>query len=220
MPTNTSEQMMDFQGVLHQAAEAYRENTDRPTPAKVVEALLQAEKVAKQTRSQISAPELLGEWRLCFIADRAARLGSDRGKGRYVPKFLPAASISFMPTSDSTTSDREEIVEPDPDHSVQGTLGAIANQIQFGSFKFRLSGPFYYPNKKNLLAFDFTQMQLILLNRSLYSGGFRSGKSSDIPFAQQAIAKLPFFAFFAVTPKFIAARGRGGGLALWICENE
>ena len=33
------------------------------------------------------------------------------------------------------------------------------------------------------------------------------------------IAKLPFFAFFLITENLIAARGRGGGLALWIKDN-
>ncbi|MBE9256152.1 hypothetical protein IQ228_01760, partial [Dolichospermum sp. LEGE 00246] len=38
-------------------------------------------------------------------------------------------------------------------------------------------------------------------------------------FNEQPIAKLAFFAFFLVTEDMIAARGRGGGLALWIREN-
>jgi len=39
-------------------------------------------------------------------------------------------------------------------------------------------------------------------------------------FYDQPIAKLPFFAFFLVTEDFIAARGRGGGLALGLRRLE
>ncbi len=59
-------------------------------------------------------------------------------------------------------------------------------------------------------------MQLSLFGRAIYSGGFRGGKSGAVNFSTQSIAKLPFFAFFLVSEGFIAARGRGGGLALWV----
>ena len=38
-------------------------------------------------------------------------------------------------------------------------------------------------------------------------------------FYEKPIAKLPFFVFFLVTENMIAARGKGGGLALWVKEN-
>ncbi|MBD2057640.1 hypothetical protein H6F88_16720 [Oculatella sp. FACHB-28] len=91
-----------------------------------------------------------------------------------------------------------------------------SNQIQLGSFKLKFTGPAKYLGKKNLLAFDFTQVQLELGDRSLFTADFRGGKAKKAAFEQIAITKLPFFAFFLVTEEFIAARGRGGGLALWI----
>ena len=59
-------------------------------------------------------------------------------------------------------------------------------------------------------------MQLCLFNHAIYTGKFRGGKAATTDFYSQPIAKLPFFAFFLVTYDFIAARGRGGGLALWV----
>ena len=53
----------------------------------------------------------------------------------------------------------------------------------------------------------------------VYGGGNTSSKGEIKDFDGQAIAKLAFFAFFLVTEDMIAARGRGGGLALWIREN-
>ena len=84
------------------------------------------------------------------------------------------------------------------------------------SLLFKLTGPAKYLGKKNLLAFDFTHVQLRLFNRAIYSGGFRGGKSGAVNFSEQSVAKLPFFAFFIISKSFIAARGRGGGLALWV----
>ena len=43
----------------------------------------------------------------------------------------------------------------------------------------------------------------------------RGGKDSDESFFSQNLNQQAFFSYFLVTDKFIAARGRGGGLALW-----
>jgi len=83
--------------------------------------------------------------------------------------------------------------------------------IRFSSVLLKLTGPAQYLGKKNLLAFDFTHMQLSVLIVP-HSGEFRGGKEKEMNFYDQPIAKL-LFAFFLVTEDFIAARGRGGGLA-------
>lgn len=83
----------------------------------------------------------------------------------------------------------------------------------------KLTGPIKYLGKKNLLAFDFTQMQISLFNWMFVNKQIRSGKVESGNFDNQPIAKLPFFAFFLITENLIAARGRGGGLALWIKDN-
>jgi len=79
-----------------------------------------------------------------------------------------------------------------------------------------LTGPAQYLGKKNLLAFGFTHIQLCLFGRAIFSRELRGGKATAIDFYHQSIAKLPFFAFFLITEDLIAARGRGGGLALWV----
>jgi hypothetical protein len=188
----------DYIDTLSKVAIAARQkNRDRPSAKVVVSALLQAERTAKQQHLVYPLESLLGDWRLYFTAPRKAHLQSGivRGNGFYVPQIAPA-QISFHAT------------EP---HRVE-----IGNQIQFGSLLFKLTGPARYLGKKNLLAFDFTQMQLRLFSRTVYQGKFNSGKSSAKNFDEQPIAKLPFFAFFLITEDYIAARGRGGGLAIWI----
>lgn len=174
----------------------------RPSAKEVVDALLQAEKAAKQQRLTYSLNSLLGDWQLCFTAPRKAHLqgGVALGKGLYVPQIAKAhISFSTPPTSSAQTSQVE-----------------INNSVQFGPLLFKLTGSARYLDKKNLLAFNFTQMQLRLFGRAVYNGEFRCGKAKVTDFCAQSITTLPFFAFFLVTDDFIAARGRGGGLALWV----
>jgi hypothetical protein len=188
--------------VLQQAVAAYRDGkSQRPGAEAVVNALLQLEKVAKQQRSHYSFESLTGEWRLCFTTGVRKRRqgGIALGKGFYLPGFAPAG-IGFAPGA-----------EPGK--------GQISNQIQVAGLTLRFTGPAKYLDRKNLLAFDFTQIQICAGDRPLYSGGFRGGRKKNAAFDQLPIAQLPFFAFFLVTPDFIAARGRGGGLALWIAKQ-
>jgi hypothetical protein len=204
----TSEASPDFMPTLLQAVATFQgKSSDNPSTVAVVDALLQAEKTAKQQRILYPFESLLGKWRLCFTTGtRKAkqRGGIVLGKGFYVPK-VAKAHISFSLPSQALDA--------------TANRGEITNQIQFGPVLLKLDGPAKYLGKKNLLAFDFTHMRVSLFGRNVYSGQVRGGKAQSADFHNQPIAKLPFFAFFLVTENFIAARGRGGGLALWIRES-
>ncbi|MBE9050965.1 hypothetical protein IQ243_11155 [Nostocales cyanobacterium LEGE 11386] len=201
----TSTTTPDFVSVLSQAVAAYRgQGNARPAAEVVVNALLKAEKVAKQQRLIYDFESLLGKWRLCFATGTKKareRGGIVLGKGWYVPKFV-AVQISF-------SADLEQELG----------RGEIANQVQLGPVLLKLTGPAQYLGKKNLLAFDFNYMLVSLFSRGVYNRQIRSGKVQTEDFYNQPIAKLPFFAFFLVTEDLIAARGRGGGLAVWIRET-
>ncbi|MFN6568598.1 hypothetical protein [Dendronalium sp. ChiSLP03b] len=195
----------DFVSVLSQAAAAFQgQGIKRPTAEIVVNALLQAEKASKQQRLTYSFDSLLGKWRLCFATGTKKareRGGIVLGKGLYVPKFA-AIYISFSAALEQGLG-----------------RGEVGNQVQLGTVSLKLTGPAQYLGKKNLLAFDFNHMLIGLFGRVVYNRPIRSGKVQSEDFYNQPIAKLPFFAFFVVTEDFIAARGRGGGLALWIRET-
>ncbi len=199
----TSTPNTDFIAELAQAALSFRDNsTTRPKADAVVKALLQAEKTAKQQKLTYPFASLSGNWRLCFATGTRKvrkRGGIILGKGFYMPKFVPAY-ISFS-TLDTSTNQ-----------------GEISNQIKLGEFNLKLSGLTQYISKKNLLAFDFHHMQISLFNYKLYDGNMPGSQTNTSNFYDQKIAKLPFFAFFVITENFIAARGRGGGLALWVKE--
>ena len=198
----TSTHSSPFITVLQQAAIAFQEGmSDRPTASAVIEALLEAEKATKREHRLYSFESLLGDWRLCFATGtrKVRRGGIVLGNGFYVPK-LAIAKIAFQANAEAIVLGR----------------GTICNQVDVGPVRLRFTGPAHYLGKKTLLAFDFTQVQLGVLGKTAYSGSVPGRRSQPDAFHSRSIAGLPFFAFFLVTPGFIAARGRGGGLALWV----
>ncbi len=200
----TSTTTFDFVTVLSQAAAGYRgQRGTRPSAEILVTALLQAEKAGKQQRLNYPFESLLGKWQLCFVTGTKKvrqRGGIVLGKGLYVPRFI-TIHVSFNTTLEQNSN-----------------RGEIANQVEFSPVFLKLTGPVQYLGKKNLLAFDFNQMLISLFSRVVYNRAIHFSKLQTEDFYNQPIAKLPFFAFFLVTENFIAARGRGGGLAFWIRE--
>lgn len=212
-PDLTSINREDFLSILTQTAIAYREGNKPPSGEVVVNALLAAEKSAKHQRLNYPLESLMGKWRLCFATGTKKvknRGGIILGNGFYVPKFA-TAYISFC------TIDDEGL---ETSLQTAAAKAKIANRVQLGPMSLKLTGLSQYLCKKNILAFDFTQMQVSLFNRVVYNQLIRSGKVESEDFYSQPIAKLPFFAFFLITEDLIAARGRGGGLAIWIRENN
>jgi hypothetical protein len=198
----TSTNTDNFLSTLSQTATAYRgKNDKRPIAEEIVKALLAAEITAKQQRLTYNFESLIGQWRLCFATGTKKareRGGIILGKGLYVPKFVTIhIAFSRIPEADLSR-------------------GKISNQVQLGSILLKLTGPAKYLGKKNILAFDFNQMFLSVFGRTIYQQQIRANQGKSDDFYNQPITKLPFFAFFLVTEDLIAARGRGGGLALWI----
>ncbi|MFM2430160.1 MAG: hypothetical protein RLZZ511_1373 [Cyanobacteriota bacterium] len=169
---------------------------ERPAITAVTQALLESEQQTRHDRQQFAEAHLMGDWRLCFSTMGKVKLGDQRLRGFYLPGWLPA-QIGFAATEHGDTPI------------------TITNQITVGLVTLKLSGPAKYSDKKNLLAFDFTQIEVCILGKSIYNGSFPSPRSGK-EFMAIPIGKLPFFAFFAVTDRYIAARGRGGGLAIWV----
>ena len=210
----TSQSNFDFLAILSQAALAFCDKTlKRPTPDLMVKALLAGEVATKQQRLSYPVDALWGDWRLCFATGTRKlrqRGGIALGSGFYVPK-LAIAKISFHPLK--LTGESGESAE------TAASAGTIRNQARLGSLAMTFTGPCRYEGKKNLLAFDFTDVEITAFGRSLYKGNV-GGKEQALPFGDRRIAKLPFFAFFCITEDFIAARGRGGGLALWVRDRS
>jgi hypothetical protein len=180
----------DYGAVLAQAVAG----GDRPRASALVVALLQAER-GNRGRS-FTAESLSGEWRLFFSSRGKVKLGDQGLRGFYLPSWLPA-QIGFGP------NDRDEAPLE------------VTNQVMVGLIHLKLTGPARFSEKKNLLAFDFTRLEVRVLGQLVYNGRFPSPRKDQL-FMDIPVGKLPFFAFFEVSDRLIAARGRGGGLAIWV----
>ena len=83
---------------------------------------------------------------------------------------------------------------------------ALSNAVNLGALELRFRGPGRLVGARPLLQFSFDQLQLSLAGRVLFQR----------PLPAPAPQRLPFFALIARDPGgWLAARGRGGGLALW-----
>lgn len=198
--------------ILSQAAEA---NGQKPPASQVVQALLDAERAAKHPRPSLGIGALLGRWQLRFTAPNkpAYKAGVPTGKGFYWPMLFPG-TIAFSRPTPSAEADAAAAGSLPPGSPTDDAL-TIENQIQLGPLALRFSGPAKFLSKQNLLAFDFVCVQLLIGRLCLLKLPIK-GRTEAEDFAATPIAKLPFFAFFAATDQYLAARGRGGGLALWM----
>ena len=177
---------------------------DRPTSSDLITQLLALEKTAKKEKRLYPFEQLLGTWQLTFITGtKKAKKNASKvlGKGRYLPSWLKVA-IAYRSNADHT-------------QTTEWQTGTTINSVQFGLLNLTVSGPIKFHAQKRLLAFDFLQMTIKLGGLQLYSGNLRGGADAAEKFKQTPIAKQPFFSYFYVSEQAIAARGRGGGIALW-----
>ncbi|MEG3859599.1 hypothetical protein [Microcoleus sp. herbarium12] len=192
---------MENISILEQAAKS----NPKPSSAAVVAALLEAEKNAKKTKTRYSLEQLSGKWRLCFITGTKKtrqKAGVVLGAGRYIPEWVAKIQIAYS-------------VEPVAESEKPSETGRVENSVLVGAIELTLSGPTKFLASQNILAFDFTRITVKLLGKTVYQGFIRGGESREADFFNLSIGKQAFFAYFLVENEIIAARGRGGGLALW-----
>jgi len=92
----------------------------------------------------------------------------------------------------------------------EGAL-TLRNAVTLGAFELSFRGPGQLVGSRPLLQFRFESMELTLAGRPL----LRRALPTPPP------RGLPFFALIARSQQgWLAARGRGGGLALWCLQRE
>ena len=158
--------------------------------------LLDAEKLSRQKGSGLTPEALEADWRLDQLW----------GKQRTAPPMAPAAAL--LRSLKATLSIRP---------GTQPTSLRIHNSVQLGTLQLHFEGPGHLAGRRPLLVFWFEQLEVrlgpwLLIQRAL---------------PKPAETKLPFFALIASgstngmthgnngVERWLAARGRGGGLALW-----
>jgi len=179
----------------------------RPPADQVVAALLAAEK-ARRSQPPWTHADLQGTWRLSFITGTKAsrrRAGIVLGAGQFVPRWI---AVSLTYTTDAPV-DLESAEDPGSE-----ALGWSHNRVAFGETAMTVSGPTkLWP--KGILAFDFTRLSVGLGPWTVATFPIRNGRDREAKFYQLPVKQQAFFHYFRVENHYIAARGRGGGLALW-----
>jgi len=196
----------DAVATLHAAA------ADRGADVDDLYASISAMEKAKKGDRRVNGEELNGKWRLVYTSGTkkvAANLNRAGFGGSYFP--LPAVQ------------------------SFDVAAGRIRNGIYLGPVKFFFDGPFVWREKLSMLEFTFTRVSLGLGPLGPWSFDIDDGKWDAVKAAEQSASEgqgkvekgkaskpgaNPFFKFVYTDDKCIAARGRGGGLAMWAREGE
>ena len=159
-----------------------------PNPtAPTGEELLRLERRSRQQGSGIGSAELVGVWQLDQLwAKRDAS-----------PQASAAALLRGLQARLS--------IEADNGGGLQ-----LRNSVQLGPLELRFLGPGVLRGRRPLLEFGFERWQLGWGTRVLTSGRLAAPEPR----------RRPFFALIACSQAggdgaWLAARGRGGGLALW-----
>ena len=179
-----------------------------PPSSAIVTALLEQERAAKTNHFRYRYSDLLGTWRLGWVTGtRKAqnRSGIVLGQGRFLPAWLQISltyGIESIPsTNPSEPTEPSELTE----------RGVVYNRVQWAGSQLQLSGPTQLHHQR-ILGFDFNHLTLHLGNWQVLNRGI--GKPTE-SFEQTPLKKQAFFTYFWITDQAIAARGRGGGLAIW-----
>ena len=191
--------MTDFVTTLNQAVD---KQSKSPQPADTLSALTEAEKASRKQKPQYQFSQFWGQWRLHFINGTnksRSQFANFLKDGFYLPPLI-GVKISYSPLDEQQPEQNQ---------------GRVVNTVSVGLVKFTIEGPCKFIPAKNILAFDFTYLSMFILGKKIYSQNIRGGKDSDEQFFAESVSKQAFFSYFLVTEQLIAARGRGGGLALW-----
>ncbi len=175
---------------------------DRPTPPEVVAAMRAIER--SHPGEPVALADVLGTWRLAFVTGTKKarkRAGKAIGAGRYLAA-IPKITLVYCADAGSDSGST--------------SLGRAVNTVAIGALKLTVTGPIEAIAGKRILAFDFTRWSVTIGSWVVYRGEIGGGAASDATFADRPLKERPFFNYFWVSDTAIAARGKGGGLALWV----
>jgi hypothetical protein len=194
--------MSDDFSILEQVAIDKSSKTKLPDSSEVVNALLKLEKSDRKQKNSCSLADLIGSWNLCLITGTKKtrkKVGIILGQGKYIPKLI---RIQITYQSEQPISN----------------IGQVINSVQIAFLHLSLTGPIKFVPPKKILAFDFTFLKVSVGGLNLYQGYLPKGFSREREFPEKRLKDQAFFKYFLIKDNFIAARGRGGGLALWSRE--
>ena len=154
--------------------------------------LKELEKNARVEGSGIEFNSLLGLWKFKSVWKR----GSD-SEDSISSTLLQVLSASLELQRDNQNPEEDKFI--------------ITNAIKFGLLTLRFSGYANLERKQPILPFTFNRIQLKIASITILNR----------PLALPDQKSRPFFALIAIDPNgnWLSARGKGGGLALWVQNN-
>ena len=151
--------------------------------------IIDLEKFANKNGSGISYERLIGHWNLRYVWKK--------GKEK-----VDNTSSSFLQIlSASLQLSKLDLEDGKPRYAIQ-------NSVRFGLLSIVFKGEAFLKGKRPVLFFYFNKIVISIIKINILEKDF---KETDTK-------KLPFFALIALGDKndWLCARGKGGGLALWI----
>jgi len=206
--------------LLDQAIAYIRSNGKAPDRKATVDTLLAEEKSARARRQPIALSQLTGNWRLTFITGTKKsrqRAGVALGAGRFLPGWIKIA-IAYCATELNSES-KSEFESATALANTESETGIVENRVRFAGVDLTVAGPIQLYPSRRVLAFDFIKVRFALGGIQLFDGYVKGGEKREQAFAEKSLRDQAFFTYFWVTQDLIAARGRGGGLAIWVREN-
>ena len=164
--------------------------------------------------AKVNGADLNGKWRLVYTSG-TKNVKANLNKAGFGGSYFPVPAIQSFDVQNER----------------------IRNGIYLGPIEFFFDGPFLWRENLGMLEFTFTKVSLKLGPLGPWSVDIDDGKWEGVKGAEQAAsagggriekadAKAskpganPFFKFVFADDRCIAARGRGGGLALWAREGD
>ena len=153
------------------------------------EEIQKLEKKANKEGSGIKAEDLKGFWKFQYVYKRGAAT-------------IDNISSSLLQTLCASLELKNYLVQDEL------ATFEIRNSIKFGILSIVFSGNAYLKGYRPLLNFYFKKLHIKVFNIPII----------DKPLEEISHPKMPFFSFIAPgeNKKWVCARGKGGGLAIWI----
>ena len=147
------------------------------------------EKIANKDGSGIQFEDLLGYWKFQYVYKKGE-------------KSIDDVSSSILQVLSASLKLSKSIEQND-----QPTF-EISNSIKFGVLSISFSGKAYLKGTRPLLPFSFEKLLIKFLNIPIIKTSLNNSDPK----------KRPFFSIIALggEKKWLCARGKGGGLAIWI----
>ena len=185
--------------VVEQIPICLRNKQKLPNASDVVASLLRLEKT--MDRNTPAMVDLLGTWDLRFITGTKKtrkKAGVVLGAGRYITKLIKI-QITYQAESESNVR--------------------VVNSVKLAGLRLSLTGPIEFLPRKRILAFDFTCLNIAIAGLNIYDGYVKNGLQREAGFYERPLKDRAFFKYFLIRQDVIAARGKGGGLAVW-CRSQ